>query len=185
MNCSTPGSSVRHCLPEFAQAHVHLVSDAIQPSLPLLSPSPPALNLSQYKSLFQWVSSYASGGQSIGSFSFSISPSNEYLGLISLRIERFDLCAVQGTLKGLLQYHNLKASILWCSAFFMVQLTHLYITIGKTIALHIRTFVGKVMCLLFNVLSRYIIAFLPRRKYLLISWLQSPSLVTLEPKKIF
>ena len=107
------------------------------------------------------------------SFSFTISPSNEYSGLISLRMDRLDLLAVQGTLKSLLQHHNLKASI-FCSAFFMVQLSHPYMTTGKTIALTRRTFVGKVMSLLFNVLSRLAIAFLPRIKRLLISWLQSP-----------
>ena len=111
------------------------------------------------------------------SFSFSISPSNEYSGLISFRMDWFDLLAVQGTLKNLLQYHNSKASILWCSDFFIVQLSHSYMIIGKTIALTRRTFVGKVMSLLFNMLSRLVITFLPRSKSLLISWLQSPSAV--------
>ena len=114
-------------------------------------------------------------------WSFSISPSNEYLGLISFRIDWFDLLAVQGTLKSLLQHRNLKASILRHSAFFMVQLSHLYMTTGKAIALTIWTFAGKVMSLLFNMLSRLVIAFLPRSKFLLISWLQSPSTVILEP----
>ena len=118
------------------------------------------------------------------SFSFSISPSNEYSGLISLRIPWFDLLAVQGTLKSLLQHHSSKASILRCSAFFIVQLSHPYMTTGKTIALTIWTFVGKVMSLLFNMLSRMVIAFLTRSKRLLISRLQSPSAVILEPKKI-
>ena len=118
------------------------------------------------------------------SFSFSISPSNEYSGLISFRIDWFDLLAVQGTLKSLLQYHSSKASILQCSAFFMVQLSHLYMTTGKTMALTRWTFVGKAMSLLFNMLSRLLIAFLPRSKRLLISWLQSPSAVILEPPKI-
>ena len=104
------------------------------------------------------------------SFSFSISSSNEYSGLISFRIDWFDLLAVQGTLKSLLQHHSLKASILWCSAFFIVQLSHSYMTIGKTIALTRWTFVGKVMSLLFNILSKFIIAFLPKSKCLLISW---------------
>ena len=117
------------------------------------------------------------------SFSFSISPSNEYSGLISFRIDWLDLFAVQGTLKSLLQHHSSKASILWCSAFFMVQLLHPYMTIGKTIALTRQTFVDKVMSLLFNMLSRLVIAFLPRSKCLFISWLQSPSAVILEPKK--
>ena len=114
-------------------------------------------------------------------WSFSISSSNEYSGLISFRIDWFDLLDVQGTPKSLLQCHNLKASTLWHSAFFMVQLSHLHITTGKTIALTIQTFAGKV---LFNTLSRFVIAFLPRSKCLLISWLQSLSTVILEPKKI-
>ena len=118
------------------------------------------------------------------SFSFSISPSNEYLGLISFRIDWFDLLAVQGTLKNFFLHHSLKASFLWCSAFFMVQLSHPYMTIGKSIALTTQSFVGKVMSLIFNMLSRFVIAFLPRSKLLLISWLQSPTAVILEPKKI-
>src|SRR5574337_255 len=118
------------------------------------------------------------------SFSFSISPSNEYSGLISFRIDWLDLLAVQGTLKNLLQYNSSKASILRRSAFFRVQLSHPYMTTGKTIALTRRTFVGKVMSLLLNMLSRLVITFLPRSKRLLISWLQSPSAVILEPPKI-
>ena len=118
------------------------------------------------------------------SFCFSISPSNEYSGLISFGIDWFDLLAVQGTLKSLLQLHSSKTSILRRSAFFMLQLSHPYMTSGKTVALTIRTFVGKVMSLLFNTLSRFVIAFLPRSKCLLILWLQSPSTVILEPKKI-
>ena len=114
------------------------------------------------------------------SFSFSISPSNEYSGLISFRMDWLDLYAVQGTLKSLLQHHSLKASILWLSAFFIVQLSHPYLTTGKTIAL---TFVGKLTSLLFNMLSKLVITSLPRSKYLLISWVQSPSTVILEPKK--
>ena len=117
------------------------------------------------------------------SFSFNISPSNEYSGLISFRMDWMDLLAVQGTLKSLLQHHSLKASILWLSAFFIVQLSHPYMTTGKTIALIRRTFVSKVMSLLFNMLSRLVITFLPRNKCLLISWLQSKSAVILEPKK--
>ena len=128
---------------------------------------------------------FPSGGQNIGwSFNFSISPSNEYLGLISFGIDWFDLLAVQGTLKILLQYHSSKASILWHSAFFIVQLSHPYMTTRKIIALTRWTFVSKVMSLLFNRLSRLIRAFLPRSKCLLISWLQSPSPIILEPKKI-
>ena len=118
------------------------------------------------------------------SFSFSISPFNEYSGLISFRMDLFDLLAVQGTLKSLLQHYSSKASILLCSAFFIVQLSHPYMTTGETIALTRQTFVGKVMSLLFNMLSKFVIAFLPRSKCLLISWLQSPSAVILEPKEI-
>ena len=118
------------------------------------------------------------------SFSFNISPSNDHSGLISFRMDWLDLLAVQGTRKSLLQHHSSKASILQCSAFFMVQLSHPYMSIGKTIALTRQTFVGKVMSLLFNMLSRFVIAFLLRSKCLLISWLQSPSAVILEPKKI-
>ena len=126
---------------------------------------------------------FASGGQSM-SFSFNISPSNEHPGLISFRMDWLDLLAVQGTLKSLLQHHSSKASILWCSAYFIVQLSHPYMTTGKTIAWTRWTFVGKVMSLLFNMLSRLVITFLPRSKCLLISWLQSLSAVILEPRKI-
>ena len=125
---------------------------------------------------------FASGGQSIGSFSFNISPSNEHLGPISFRMDWLNLLAVQDSLKILLQRHNSKASILRRSAFFIVQPSHPYMTTGKTIALTRRTFVSKVMSLLFNMLSRLVITFLPRSKHLLISWLQSPSAVTLEPQ---
>ena len=118
------------------------------------------------------------------SFSFSISPSSEYSGLISFRMDWFDLLAVQGTLKSLRQCHSSKASILYHSALFVVRLSHPYMTTGKTIALTVQTFVGKVMSLLVNMLSRLVIAFIPRSKRLLISWLQSPSVVILEPKKI-
>ena len=118
------------------------------------------------------------------SFSFSIIPSKEVPGLISFRMDWLDLLAVQGTLKSLLQHHSSKASIIQCSAFFTVQLSHPYMTTGKTIALTRRTFVGKVMSLLFSMLSRLVIAFLPSSKRLLISWLQSPSAVILEPQKI-
>ena len=118
------------------------------------------------------------------SFSFSISPSNEYSGLISFRMDWLDLLTVQGILKSLLQHHNSKASILRYSAFFMVQLSHPYMTIGKTIALTVQTFFSKVMSLVFNMLSRLVIAFLSRSKCLLISWLQSPSALILKPKEI-
>ena len=128
---------------EFAQTHVHQVSDAIQPSHTLSSPSPPAFNLSQHQGLFKWALHIR--WLKYWSFSFSISPSNEYSGLISFRIDWLDLLAVQGTLRSLLQHHSSKASILQCSAFFVVQLSHAYMTTGKTIALTRWTFVGKVM----------------------------------------
>ena len=162
MDCSTPGFPVCHQLLELAQTHVHQVSDAIQPFHPLSSPSP-AFNLSQHQDLFQWVSSLHQVAK-YWSFSFSISPSNEHSGLISFRMDWLDLLAVQGTLKSLLQHHSSKASILQCSAFFIVQLSHPYMTTGKTIALTRQTFVGKVMSLLFNMLSRLVIIFLPRSK---------------------
>ena len=183
MDCSMPGLPVHHQLLEFTQTHVHWVRNAIQPSHPLLFPSPPAFNLSHHQGLFQWVSSLLRWPK-YWSFSFSISPSNEYLGLISFRMDWLDLLAVQGTLKSLLQHHSLKASILWHSAFFMVQLSHPYMTTGKTIALTIQNFVGKVMSLLFDMLSRFLKAVLPRSKSLLISWPQSPSAVILEPPEI-
>ena len=118
------------------------------------------------------------------SFSFNINPSNEHPGLSSFRMDWLDLLAVQGTLKSLLQHHSSKASVLLCSAFFIVQLSHPYMTTGKTVALTRRTFVDKVMSLLFNMLSRLVITFFPRSKHLLISWLKSPSAVILEPRKI-
>ena len=126
---------------------------------------------------------FASGGQSIG-VSVNISPTNEHPGLISFRMDWLDLLEVQRTLKSLLQHHSSKTSILWHLAFFIVQLSHPYMTTGKTIALTRQTFVGKVMSLLFNMLSRLVLTFFPRRKHLLISWLQSPSAVILEPRKI-
>ena len=122
-------------------------------------------------------------GPKYWSFSFNISPSSEHPGLISFKMDWLDLLAVQGTLKSLLQHHSSKASILRRSAFFIVQLSHPYMTTGKTIGLTRWTFVGKVMSLLFNMLSRMVITFLPRSKHLLISWLQSPSAVFLDPKK--
>ena len=176
MNLSTLGLPVHHQLLEFTQTHVHWVRDAIQPSHPLSSPSPPTFNLFHYQGLFQWVR-----WPKYWSFSFNISPSDEHSGLISFRMDWLDLLAVQGTLKSLFQHHSSKASILWCSAFFIVQLSHPYMTTGKTIDL---TFVGKVMSLLFNMLSRLVKTFLPRSKHLLISWLQSPSTVIFEPRKI-
>ena len=165
MDCSTPGFPVYHHLPYLAQTNVYWVSDAIQPSHPLSSPSPAAFNLSQHQGLFQWVSSLHRG-QRGWNFNFSISPSNEYSGLISLRIDWFDLLAVQGTLKNLLQHHSSEASILWHSTFFLVHLSPPYMTTGKAIALIWWTFVSKIMCLLFNMLSRLVIAFLPRSMHL-------------------
>ena len=148
--------------------------ESVMPSHPLSSPSPPAPNPFQHQSLFQWVNS-----------------SHEVAKVLEFQLQhqsfqrtpRTDLLAVQGTLKSLLQHHSSKASIPWCSAFFTVQLSHPYMTTGKTIALTRRTFVSKVMPLLLNMLSRLVITFLPRSKHLLISWLQSPSAVILEPKK--
>ena len=181
IDCSTPGFPVLHCLLELAQTHVHWVSDATQPSHPLSSPSLSAFNLSQHQSLFH-ESALHIRWPKYQSFSLSICPSHEYSGLISFRFDLFDLLAVQGTLKKL--HHGSKASVLPCSAFCMVQLSHPYMTTGKTIALTICTFVGKVMSLLFKMLSMFVIAFLPRNKCLLISWLQSLYAVILEPKKI-
>ena len=147
-----PGPSVLLSLLEFAQVHVYWIGDAIQSSHPLLPPSPSAFNLSHHQGLFQWVSIR---WPKYWSFSFSISPYSEYSGLISFRIDWFNFLAVQGTFKSLFQHHCLKASVLWLSAFFMVQLSHPYMTTGKTIALTRWAFVGKVMSLLFNTLSRF------------------------------
>ena len=152
MNCSTPGLPVHHQLPDFTQTHVHRVSDAIQPSHPLSSSSPPALNPSQHHSFYN-ESTLCMRWPKYWSFSLSISPSNKHPGLIPFRMDWLDLLAVQGTLKSLLQHHSSKASILPCSAFFTVQLSHPYMTTGKTIALTRWTFVDKVMSLLFNMLS--------------------------------
>ena len=176
MNCSMPGFPVHHLLPEFTQTHVHPVGDVIQPSHPLSSPSPPAPNSSQHQGLFQWVNSSMRWPR-YWSFSFSIIPSKEHPGPISFRMDWLDLLAVQGTLKSLLQHHCSKASILRHSACFTVQLSHPYMTTGKTIALTRWTFVGKVMSLLLNMLSRLVTIFLPRSKHLLIAWLQSPTAV--------
>ena len=142
-----------------------------------LPPIPPSIRVFSNESTLhvRWLKYW--------SFSFSISPSKEHPGLISFRMDWLDLLTVQGTLKSLLQHHSSKASVLRCSAFFTVQLSHPYMTTGKTIALTRRTFVGKIMSLLLNMLSRLVITFLPRSKHLLFSWLQSPSAVILEPKK--
>ena len=172
MNHSTPGLPVHHQFPESTQTHVHRVGDAIQPSLlchPLLLLSSvfPSIRVFSNESALhiRWPKYW--------SFSFSINPSNEHPELISFRIDWLDLPVVQGTLKSLLQHHSSKASILQHSAFFRVQLSHPYMTTGKTIALTRWTFVGKVIYLLFNMLSRLVITSLPRSKRLLISWLQS------------
>ena len=156
MDCSIPG-----LLPEFTQTHVYWVSDAIQPSHPLLSPSPPTYNLSQHQGLFRWVRSLHQVAKVL-EFQLQHSPSNEYSGLISFRCAWFDLLAVQGTEKSLLQHDSSKASILWCSVLFVVQLSHPYMTTGKTICLTKWTFVGKECLCFLNMMSRLVIAFLPR-----------------------
>ena len=183
MDCSMPGFPVHYQLPELAQTYVYQVGDAIHHLIlcrPLLLPPLifPSIRVFSKESVLRirWPKYW--------SFSFSISPSNEYSGLISFRMDWLDLVAVQGTLRSLLQQHSSKASILRCSVFFIVQLSHPYMTIGKTIALTRVAFVGKVMSLLFNTLSSLVIAFLTRSKRLLISCLQPPSAVILEPKKI-
>ena len=179
MNCTTPGLPVHHQLPEFTQTHVHWVSDAISSAVVPFSSCPQSLPVSEsfpMSQLFPW------GGQSTGvSALASFLPKKsqgwsplEWTGWISLQSKE---------LSSLLQHHSSKASILRCSAFFPVQLSHPYMTTGKTIALTRQTFVGKVMSLLLNMLSRLVITFLPRSKHLLISWLQSPSAVILEPPK--
>ena len=170
MNCSTPGLPVQNQLPEFTQTHVHWVRDAIQPSHPLLSP---LLMPSIFPNIrvFSNESVVRIKWPNYRSFSISISPSNEYSGFISFRTDRFDLLAVQGNLNSLLQHHSSKASILCNSAFFMFQLSHRYMNTGKAIALTLQTFVSKVVSLLCDLLSRFVIAFLPRSKHLLISWL--------------
>ena len=177
MECSTPGFPVLHCLPEVAQTHVHWLSDVIQPSYLLSSPSPPALNLSQHQGLFKWVSS-----------------SHQVAKVLELQLQhqsfqwifRVDFLydwLVWSPCCPRLQHHNLKASVLRCSAFFTVQLLHPHMTTGKVIALTLWTFVGKVISLLLNTLSRFVVA-IKRSKCLLILWLQSPSVLILEPKKM-
>ena len=178
IDCSMPGSPVLHYVPELTQTQVELVmpSNHLILCCPLLLPSifPIIRVFTREPALYIMWPKY-------WSFSFSISPSNEYSGLISFRIDWFGLLVVQGTLKSLFQNHNSKASILWCSAFFMVQLSHPYMTSGKTMALTRWTFVNKVMSLLFNTLPRFIIAFFSKEQASFISWLQSPSAVILEP----
>ena len=178
-----PGLPVLHHFPELTQAHVQ---DSVMPSNHLVLYRPLLLLPSIFPSIrvFSNESALCLRWPKYWSFIFSVCPSNEYSGWISFRTDWFDLLAVQGTLKSLLQHHSSKASVLWYSAFSIVQLSHPYITTGKTIALARRTFVGKVMSLFFNMLSRLVVAFPPRSKCLLISWLHSPSAVILEPKKI-
>ena len=181
MDCRTPGFPIHHQLPELAQTHVHWVSDAIKTissSVVLFSSCLQSFPASVSFPM-SWL--FASGGQSIElqHQSFPWIFRTDFLW-----IDWFDLLAVQGNLKSLIQHHTLKASILRHLAFFIVQLSHPYMTTGKTIALIIWTFVGKVMSLLFNTLFRFVVAFLPRSKHLLISWLQSSLTVILEPKKI-
>ena len=174
--CPSPTPSVySNSCPSSQWCHLIISSSAVPFSSRLQSfPASGSFPISQL---------FTSGGQNIG-VGFSISPSNEHPGLISFRMDWVDLLAVQETLESLLQHHNSKASILWCSTYFIVQLSHPYMTTGKTITLTRQTFVGQVMSLHFNMLSRLFKAFLPRSKHLLISWLQSPSAVILESKKI-
>ena len=181
MDYNKPGFPVHHQLMDLAQVHVHWVADAIQPSHLLLSPSPPSVFISIW--IFSNESVLCIGWPKYWSFSFSISPFNEYSGLICFRIGWLELLAVQGTLNNLLQHHSSKTSILQGSAFLMVQLSHPYMTTGKTIALTRWIFVSKIISLLFNTLSRLVIAFLPRSKCPLISWLQSSSSMILETQK--
>ena len=182
MNCSMLGLPVHHQLPESTQTYVHWVGEAIQPFHPLSSPSAPASIFSSIR-VFSNESALHIRWPKYWSFSFNISTSNEYPGK-SFRMDWLDLLAVQGTLKSLLQHHSSKASILWQSAFFIVQISHPHITTRKAIALMRRTFVDIIMFQLLNMLSSLVITFLPRSKHLLISWLQSPSAVILEPTKI-
>ena len=180
MDCGMPGPPVHHQLLEFTQTHG---LKSVMPSNHLILCRPLLLSPSIFPSIkvFSSESVLRIRWPKYWSFSFSISPSNEYSGLISFRIDWFNLLAVQGTLKSLLQHYSSKASILWRSAFFIIQLSHQYMTTGKIIALTRQTFVGKIVSLLLNMLSRLVIAFLPRSKCLLISWLQSASAVILEP----
>ena len=183
MNRCTPGLPVHHHLPEFTQTHVHRVSDTIQPSHPWWSLSPSAPNPSQHQNLFQWVNSSHEVAKvlefQLRHHSFQRNPRADLLqnGLVGSPCSPRDSQESSPTLQ-------FKSTILWRSAFFTVQLSHPYMTTGKTIALSRQTFVGKVMCLLLNMLSRLIITFLPRSKHLLISWMQSPSAVILEPPKL-
>ena len=182
MNRTISSLPVHHQLPEFMSMSI----ESVMPSNHLILCYPLFLLPSIFPSIrvFLNESALRIRRPEYWSFSFSISPTNEHPGLISFRMDWLDLLAVQGTPKSLLQHHSSKASILQCSAFFIVQLSHPYMTTGKTIALTRRPFVDKVMSLLFTMLSRLVIMFLPRSKHLLISWLQSPPAVILEPRKI-
>ena len=183
INCSMPGIPVLHHFPEFVQTHVHWLGDAIQLSHPLSPPSP-------LTSVFPSISVFSSESDlhirwsKYWSSSFTISPSNGYSGLIFFRIDWFDLLAVQGILRSLLQYHNSEAWILQCSTFFMVQISRSYMITGKNHTFGYSDLSEQSNVSLFNTLSRFIIAILPRIKCLLISWLQSPSTLALESKKI-
>ena len=194
MDCSAPGLPVLYHLPKFAQVYIHCISDAIQPSHPLTPSSlSDTLNLWHpllyLPSIFPSIRDFSneltahSRWPKYWNFSFSISHSKEYAGLVSLKIDWLDLLAVQGTFRSLLQRYSLKVSILWFSAFFIVQLSQPYVITGKTIALTIWIFAVRVMSLFSSKLSRLVIAFPRRSSCLLISWLQSPSTVILEPKK--
>ena len=194
MDCSAPGLPVLYHLPKFAQVYIHCISDAIQPSHPLTPSSlSDTLNLWHpllyLPSIFPSIRDFSneltahSRWPKYWNFSFSISHSKEYAGLVSLKIDWLDLLAVQGTFRSLLQCYSLKVSILWFSAFFIVQLSQPYVITGKTIALTIWIFAVRVMSLFSSQLSRLVIAFPRRSSCLLISWLQSPSTVILEPKK--
>ena len=179
MDCSTPGFPVLHYLLEFAHIYVHWDIYLILCHPLLLLPSIfPSIRIFSSESFLhiRWPKYW--------SFSSTIRPSNEYSGLNSFRSEWFDLLAVQGTLKSLLQHHRSRVSILWCSTFFRVHLSHPYMPTGETVSLTRQTFIGKVMSLLFNMMSMFVIAFLRRGKHLLISWPQSPSAMILEPRKI-
>ena len=184
MDCSTSGLTVPHHLPKFAQVHVHCIGDAIQPSHPLDAPSRTCPQTFPASGTFPMSQLFVSDDQNTGaSTSGSVLPSSIQGWFDSLKTDWFDLPAVQGTLQCLVQHHGSKTSIFRRSAFFIVQLSQLYVATGKTKALTIWTFVGRGMFLLLNTLSRFAIAFLPRSNRLLISWLQSLSTVILEPKK--
>ena len=183
MVCSTPGLPVPHHLPEFAQVHIHGISDAIQPSHPLMPSFPSALNFLQHQGLFQWVICSRQMAKILELQLQHQSFYSEYSGLISLKIDRLGVLVVQGTFRSLLQHQSSRASILCHSAFFTVQLPQPYVTTGKIISLTIWTFVGRVVSLLFYTLSSFVNAFLPRCNCPRLSWLQSPSTVIWSPRR--